>query len=42
MIFGGEAFFARNYKRKQNAIVLSQHLLTLELRYEAFDLLVKD
>lgn len=41
-MFGSETFFAKNYKRKQNAAVISDHVVVLELRAESFDVLVKD
>jgi len=41
-MFGSETFFSKNYKRKQNAAVISDHVVVLELRAESFDVLVKD
>ena len=41
-LIGSEALFSRNHKRRQNAVVLTDHALVLELRSEAFDMLVKD
>lgn len=41
-LFGSEAMLAKNYKRKQNAVAVSEHALVLELTHESFDLLVKE
>lgn len=41
-IFGDEALFFKNYKRKQNAVAITAHVLLIELSAEPFDILVKD
>jgi len=41
-LFGSECMFARNYKRKQNAVAVSDHLLVIEMKHESFDLLGKE
>ena len=41
-IFGDEALFFKNYKRKQNAVAITEHAIILEMTQEPFDLLVKE
>lgn len=41
-MFGEESMFNRNYKRKVNAVSVSDHVVLLVLPVEAFEILVKD
>ena len=41
-MFGEESMFNRNYKRKVNAVSVSDHAVLLVLPVEAFEILVKD
>lgn len=41
-MFGEESMFNRNYKRKVNAVAVSDHVVLLVLPVEAFEILVKD
>lgn len=41
-MFGEETMFNRNYRRKVNAVAVSNIVLVLVLPAEAFDILVKD
>ena len=41
-MFGEESMFNRNYKRKVNAVSVSDNAVLLVLPVEAFEILVKD
>lgn len=41
-MFGEESMFNRNYKRKVNAVAVSDNTILLVLPVEAFEILVKD